>query len=308
MRCNNCGFENAEDATHCIKCKTALDNKTAKQAPPISGTTPSAPGTTPPAPKKETTYAGTILDSQLAANLATANQTKLGEPPATIAAQGPANAGQSPALEAQTPAIEAKGALIQCPHADCGYPYSDELKVCPRCQRAPGTAAATTPVATAPPKPFAGTIDPYRTKTIIDTPAPPVCYLQPIRKDDESAPPPKLSFTIQSAIGPDRSASNPDRSAINPDRSASNPDRSAIGPNGSVIELNRDNLDPGNPSITGKTQAELIFVDGAWQLKDRSELQTTFILASAQTPLKEGDIVLLGDRKFIFSTSPAPDK
>ena len=282
MRCNNCGFENAEDATHCIKCKTALDNKTAKQAPPISGTTPSAPGTTPPAPKKETTYAGTILDSQLAA-------------------QGPAIAGQSPALEAQTPAIEAKGALIQCPHADCGYPYSDELKVCPRCQRAPGTAAATTPVATAPPKPFAGTIDPYRTKTIIDTPAPPVCYLQPIRKDDESAPPPKLSFTIQSAIGPDRSASNPDRST-------SNPDHSAIGPNGSIIELNRDNLDPGNPSITGKTQAELIFVDGAWQLKDRSELQTTFILASAQTPLKEGDIVLLGDRKFIFSTSPAPDK
>jgi len=70
------------------------------------------------------------------------------------------------------------------------------------------------------------------------------------------------------------------------------------------IELNRSNLDPGNSSITGKVQAELTYEDGTWRMKDRSELQTTFLLASTPTPLKDGDILLLGDRKFIFSMTP----
>lgn len=262
MRCNNCGFENAEDATHCIKCKTALDTRTVKQAPRAAEET-SAP--LPPPPKKETVYGGTILDSQLA------NLIKQDEPPAaTVAGQAPAATvtGQPPATSVTG---QAQAVLVQCPHPDCGYPYSSELKVCPRCQR----EAASAVVATAPPgapKPFAGTIDPYRTKTIIDTPATPICYLQPIPRQGESGQPATLSFTQPS------------------------------------VELNRDNLDPGNPSITGKVQAELSFDNGAWQLKDKSELQTTFILVSAQTPLKDGDVILLGDRKFIFSTSPLPDK
>jgi len=302
MRCNNCGFENAEDATHCIKCKTALDSKAVKQAPPR------ASSEAPPVPKKETTYAGTITDSQLAdvrdkIQYDEQASVKQEGSPATIA-------GQTPGA-----AIEEKSPLVKCPHADCGYPYSSELKVCPRCQRGPVTPA-TTPNQTniadqtntadqtagpaRPPKPFAGTIDPYRTKTIIDTPAPtpapPICYLQPVAKDGEPGPPQQLSFTL-------------DHPAI--ELNPNNLSHAAIGPNHDThpaIQLNRDNLDPGNPSITGKVQAELTFEDGAWQLKDSSELQTTFLLASTQTLLKDGDILLIGDRKFIFSTSPAPDK
>jgi len=218
MRCNNCGFENASDATHCIKCNMALDRTAVKQA--VIPTRQEAP------------YAGTIADSQL---------SRLTPPP-------PGNTPVS---------------LIQCPHPDCGYPYSSELKVCPRCQRPAATAA----------RPSTSTIDPYRIKITTETPpAPPVCHLLPVTKAGEQieTAPKKLSFTYQHQS----------------------------------IELNRDNLDPGNPSITGKVQAELTFEDGAWQLKDKSELQTTFLLASEPTPLKDGDILLLGDRKFIFSITP----
>ncbi|HVV02958.1 MAG TPA: FHA domain-containing protein [Puia sp.] len=218
MRCNNCGFDNASDATHCIKCNMQLDKTAAVKQAPV-------------AHQHEASYAGTISDSQLAKLSAT------GQPDT------------------------APSSLTQCPYSDCGYPYSSELKVCPRCQRP-----------AAPARSFTGTIDPYRIKPTVESPAPPVCYLLPVSKEGEpaEAAPKKLSFTYEQ----------------------------------SSIQLNRDNLDPGNPSITGKVQAELTFEDGAWRLKDRSELQTTFLLASDPTPLADGDILLIGDRKFIFSSTP----
>jgi hypothetical protein len=200
--------------------------------------------------QQEVSYAGTILDSQLASGGQTVSDgqlTRLSKP-----AQ-PENVPTSPDI--------APVSIIQCTYSDCGYPYSSELKVCPRCQR-PAVPARS----------FTGTIDPYRVKSGVEAPAPAVCYLQPVAKEGESpeGAPKKLAFTYQNAS----------------------------------IELNRSNLDPGNASITGKVQAELTFEDGAWRLKDRSELQTTFLLASTPIPLKDGDILLLGDRKFVFSITP----
>ena len=70
-----------------------------------------------------------------------------------------------------------------------------------------------------------------------------------------------------------------------------------------AIKLNRNNLDPDNITITGRTQAELVYENGKWFLKDMSDLKTTFIRATESTELKEGDIILMGDRKFVFSTT-----
>lgn len=207
MRCTNCGFENADNATHCIKCNMVLDTSAIKQAAPAT--------------RKEAPFAGTIADNQF------------DHPPAP---------------------------LINCPHPDCGYPYSSELKVCPRCRRPAGAA-----------KPFNRTIDPYRIKTPEEEKSPPSCYLLPVAKAGEMSEeqPKRLAFTYAQQS----------------------------------IVLNRDTLDPGNTSITGKAQAELTYQDGAWRLKDSSELQTTFLQVSEDTILKEGDIILFGDRKFIFSLS-----
>ncbi|MFH0865876.1 MAG: zinc ribbon domain-containing protein [Bacteroidota bacterium] len=69
---------------------------------------------------------------------------------------------------------------------------------------------------------------------------------------------------------------------------------------GSPVSLNRDNLEPENKSITGKDQAFLEFKDGTWYLTDKSELGTTFIRVKYPYALKEGDIILFGDRKFEF--------
>lgn len=70
--------------------------------------------------------------------------------------------------------------------------------------------------------------------------------------------------------------------------------------NGSTIVLNRANTDPSNNTITSKVQAELVRESDGWYLTDRSDLQTTFVHAGRKTKLEDGDIVILGNRRFVF--------
>lgn len=66
------------------------------------------------------------------------------------------------------------------------------------------------------------------------------------------------------------------------------------------VPLNRAMLEPSNNTITSKVQAELEYVNGAWYLVNRSEKETTFILAKSPVLLQKGDIILMGNRKFRF--------
>ncbi len=71
---------------------------------------------------------------------------------------------------------------------------------------------------------------------------------------------------------------------------------------GSVeIVLRRNNTEPSNSSITSKEQALLTFEDGKWYIEDKSTFQTTFVRAGRKTQLQDGDIILLGDRRFVFN-------
>lgn len=65
--------------------------------------------------------------------------------------------------------------------------------------------------------------------------------------------------------------------------------------------LNRANLDPENYTITSKVQAELTCENGQWYIKDRSQLQTTYILCQDPMDLKDGDSILMGNRVFTFN-------
>ncbi|MCX8148077.1 FHA domain-containing protein [Thermaurantimonas aggregans] len=67
---------------------------------------------------------------------------------------------------------------------------------------------------------------------------------------------------------------------------------------GEKIILTRDNTDPGNMTITSREQAALEYKDGKWMLSDRSALQTTYIRVNQPTELKNGDVILLGNRAF----------
>lgn len=63
------------------------------------------------------------------------------------------------------------------------------------------------------------------------------------------------------------------------------------------VDLNRENLDPENLTITRRVQAELTFSDGQWKLENKSSIGT-FIKLNQPHTLKDGDQILMGDRIF----------
>lgn len=64
--------------------------------------------------------------------------------------------------------------------------------------------------------------------------------------------------------------------------------------------LNRANTDPENLSITSRQQASISKRDGKWVITDLSDQQTTFIHPAKGHELHDGDMILLGNRLFIF--------
>lgn len=69
---------------------------------------------------------------------------------------------------------------------------------------------------------------------------------------------------------------------------------------GDQVILNRDNLEPGNNTITGKQQAMIEYIDGDWYITNKSTQETTFLLIKGSLKLNDGDIIVMGDRKFCF--------
>ena len=74
---------------------------------------------------------------------------------------------------------------------------------------------------------------------------------------------------------------------------------------GDSHELNRKNLDPDNMTITSNVQAELVYENGTWYIKDKSAQHTTFVYAGEKTALKERDVILMGNRQFVFHIEEA---
>jgi hypothetical protein len=107
------------------------------------------------------------------------------------------------------------------------------------------------------------TIDPYR----IQTAPPKEFFLQ--RLDEKDSAPALLSFSTTDEL----------------------------------VEFNRANLDAENRTITSKVQARVTFSDGKWHIIDCSEKKSTFIRVAEQHELKDGDILVIGNKRFIFSLS-----
>lgn len=70
---------------------------------------------------------------------------------------------------------------------------------------------------------------------------------------------------------------------------------------GDSHELNRGNLDAENMTITSNIQAVLNCENGQWYIEDKSAQHTTFVYVGRKTPVKNGDIILMGNRQFIFT-------
>ncbi len=69
---------------------------------------------------------------------------------------------------------------------------------------------------------------------------------------------------------------------------------------GDSVDLNRENTESGNHTITSKVQARIEYAAGEWTIQDQSEQKTTFIYAGNKLSLHDGDIIMLGNRRFLF--------
>lgn len=116
-------------------------------------------------------------------------------------------------------------------------------------------------------QPADGTVDPFRQPQQPEAP-PPTLFLQRVGRPEEESK--LLPFT-------------------------------AVG---DQVNVNRQTLDDNNLTITSRLQASFVFKENKWWLVDKSDLKTTFIQVKERVELKDGDIVLMGDRRFIFYSTP----
>lgn len=69
---------------------------------------------------------------------------------------------------------------------------------------------------------------------------------------------------------------------------------------GDSFSLTRDNTNPADSTISSH-QAILSHDANGWFIEDTSTYHTTAILVSRRTRLQEGDVVLMGSTRFVFS-------
>ena len=159
------------------------------------------------------------------------------------------------------PDSPAMGANI-CPR--CGYPMRPGVSICPNCHSNP---------------------------TEIEAQVHPI--VAPAAKMVKASP-------IQGTVNPWVQVAPANKCVLEPIMQDGSDTPNALHLKGDAHDLNRANLDPDNQTITSKTQAHLTCEDGQWFIEDKSAQHTTFIYAGAKTALKEGDVILMGNRQFIF--------
>lgn len=68
----------------------------------------------------------------------------------------------------------------------------------------------------------------------------------------------------------------------------------------SSIVLNRGNVDKDNLSIDKNAQLSLSCEGGEWYISNLSALQNTYIVPSRKTKIEAGDIIIIGNKRYIF--------
>ncbi|MBU0489924.1 MAG: FHA domain-containing protein [Bacteroidetes bacterium] len=69
----------------------------------------------------------------------------------------------------------------------------------------------------------------------------------------------------------------------------------------SELMVGRETLEPQNQTISAE-QANFYQHNGKWFIKDVSSKKSTFVLANEFIELSEGDVVMMGNRRFVFSS------
>lgn len=79
-------------------------------------------------------------------------------------------------------------------------------------------------------------------------------------------------------------------------------DSEVIEYEGKNIVLNRANTEKTNHTITSREQAVINNEEGRWYIENHSEMCSTYFEVNRRIELFNGDIIMLGDRRFKFET------
>lgn len=66
------------------------------------------------------------------------------------------------------------------------------------------------------------------------------------------------------------------------------------------VVLSRENTESGNLTISSDHQAEIRCINDQFYILDTSSMGTTFVQAKKPMPIDDGDVILLGSRRFVF--------
>ncbi len=179
--------------------------------------------------------------------------------------------------------------LIYC--SECGYPNRKDLKNCLRCNHPIPDNEQNSSLADKP-EPDADNDAKVSTQettdkedkaiTVVETPGNKGSDFDPTKTYDPYRMPKQVTFHLEPMVDDGKE------------------NKVLIEFKGNNVPVNRESLEPGNKTITSKTQAEIIFDNGVFLLTDKSQQQTTFLQVNKPTKIKNGDIILMGNRKFKF--------
>lgn len=294
MRCNNCGWDNAPGCSSCVKCGHPLqaDNGGYNNNP----------------------YQGVNVPNYNQGGEPQPRPTVIGTQAADIPAPRPTRIVNGPMMQDQ----QLKATVVQspksCPH--CGYPVMGDFSSCPNC----GASIAPAPRPTTiqrpdgqpetPAAPLAGTVATGKNSLLNEL------GIDETVKCDKCGAEVSIDFTFCPKCGerihlptvrairhkPTAAPEPPKpkcRLTIIPEED----EQEVPVPNeyeGASIILTRDNTEANNRTITSKEQAELICEDGKWYVLNKSELSSTYLEANRKLEIQQGDVIVMGDRRFKF--------
>lgn len=304
MRCKNCGWPNKPGTTHCTKCNSPLTEGPAQPAAaPRPAGFPDQPAPRPAAPRQNEILGGTVFENDAFP------ERQAPAAPARPAAPAPAHAG-APAEEGTIMSgVSRGGQPTVCPK--CGYPLRPDTDKCPNCRFQIKSAAAPETPAPAPARPVAPAPAP--------APAPKPAAPAPAPAPKPAAPKEEtIAFQRQATVNAEQAFQNAGKfsGTVNPlvqpiihefkltlvPRQKEVLAQPEVAFEGESVSLNREKVDPNNSTITSREQACISYEDGKWFIEDKSTFQTTFVRAGRKTELRNGDVILMGDRMFIFGS------
>ena len=287
-KCKKCFFPNRADATVCVKCGTPLfeevnvDTEIVGAAAQLNSTV--LEGANEISCRKtvfeSAGVSGTVILND-AADAAVSGVSVETAPPVVAGVAVETTPPVAPEIAADAPTTEGSHC---CP--ECGYYVRKDALVCPKCGKE--LTASLSYASTA--SPVAQDVEPAMSATKFNATG--TVGVFPLEVQSTANPTGTIlpgglmrkepSFTLTALGG----------YGIEGDK---------LNFVGEEVVLNRQNLDAQNMTITSKQQARIMCIEGHWYVIDESAFKTTFVQVARETELRDGDIILFGDKKFKFS-------